>query len=207
MCFPDLVEGHVEYARRRNGVQILAAMEGRQHRLVIGHHRRNPQLDLRKIGFDQHLPVVGANTGTIGDTARDILHIRANAGHAARRRAELDIVGVNASCVRMHVSGKPLSAEGLGANDGVAIFQQRVRKRILERGQRSRMRRVEAMATRPQDVQHLGWALPIDGGQCLQQQRRSGVLLADEGVALLFKHAHPCFICLGTSQPAVGINR
>src|SRR5438445_1751797 len=95
-------------------------MEGRQHCLVIGHHRRNPQLDLRKIGFDQHLPVVGANTGTIGDTARDILHIRANAGHAARRRAELDIVGVNASRAWMYVSCEPLSAEGLGEYGEVA---------------------------------------------------------------------------------------
>ena len=202
-----MVEGHVEYARRGNGVQILAAMEGRQHCLVIGHHRCNPQLDLRKIGFDQHLPVVGANTGTIGDAARDILHIRENAGHAARRRAELDIVGVNASRAWMHVSCEPLSAEGLGANDGVAILQHCVRERILERGQHSRMRRVEAMATRPQDVQHLGWALPIDGGQCLQQQWSSGALLANKGVALLFKHAPPGFICLGAGQPAVSINR
>ena len=86
----DLVERHAEHLRRRDGVDVLPAAEGRDHGLIIGDVREQAQLDLAVVRVHEHL--AGRGHEHIADLRAelaahgDILQVRFRGRQAPRRR-------------------------------------------------------------------------------------------------------------------------
>ena len=86
----DLRERHAEHLRRRDGVDVLPAAEGGDHRLVICDVREQAQLDLAVVRVHEHL--AGRGHEHLADLRAelaahgDILQVRLCRRQASRRR-------------------------------------------------------------------------------------------------------------------------
>ena len=86
----DLVERHAEHLRRRDGVDILSAAEGRDHGLVVCNMRQQTQLDLAVVRVHEHL--AGRGHEHIADLRAelaahgDVLQVRLRGRQASCRR-------------------------------------------------------------------------------------------------------------------------
>ena len=91
-------------------MDVVAARERVDQRLVAGQVREHAQLDLRVVGGDQHVPGLGdegaADLAADLGADRDVLQVRIAAAQAPGRGDRLVELRVDAAGLRVHQRGR-----------------------------------------------------------------------------------------------------
>ena len=116
-CFPSLVVGHVFGALVENfggsgTVDVLAGKESLHERLVLADVCHDAQLNLRIVGREERVPVVGderfADFPSVVVSDRDVLQVRVCRRQASSGRDSLIVGGVDFSRVRVYKFGESI---------------------------------------------------------------------------------------------------
>lgn len=125
--------GHAEHLRRRDGVDVLPAAEGRDHGLIIGNMRQQAQLDLTVVRVDEHL--AGRGHEHVADLRAelaahgDVLQVRLGGRQASCRRDGHLEVRVDAPVGR-DLLEQPVGIGGLELREH-AVVEDLVNDRVL----------------------------------------------------------------------------